>query len=75
MLPHLGPPMTAWKVLEGPPVRVRFLPCAVPRAVEEEPVPRGAAIARRRQPRRDLHRALHGSDNVEHNSAMALMSP
>jgi len=71
VLPHLGPPMSAWKVLEEHPDAYDYF-----RAAYHEHLRKGkhkpALQALADAGRRETFTLLHQSDDNEHNSAIAL---
>ena len=71
VLPHLGPPMSAWKVLEDHPDAYDFF-----RAKYHEQLKRSQYKAALQSlavaSRQETFTLVHASEDAEHNSAMAL---
>lgn len=71
VLPHLGPPMKAWKVLEDHPDAYDFFRAQYHEQLKKSPY-RAALQSLALASRAETFTLIHCSDNAEHNSAMAL---
>jgi len=71
VLPHLGPPMSAWKVLEDHPDAYEFFRAKYHEALRKSPY-RAALQQLACASRHETFTLLHQSDDPEHNSAVAL---
>jgi uncharacterized protein YeaO (DUF488 family) len=71
VLPHLGPPMEAWKVLEEHPDAYAFFRAQYHEALRRSPY-REALQQLACASRRETFTLLHQSDDPDHNSASAL---
>ena len=71
VLPHLGPPMKAWKVLEDHPDAYDFFRAQYHEQLKKSPY-RAALQSLAVASRAETFTLVHSSDDVEHNSAIAL---
>ena len=71
VLPHLGPPMKAWKVLEDHPDAYEFFRAQYHEQLKKSPY-RAALQSLALASRAETFTLVHQSDDAEHNSAMAL---
>ena len=71
VLPHLGPPMGAWKVLEEHPDAYDFFRAKYHEHLKKSQY-RAALQSLALASRQETFTLVHQSDDAEHNSAMAL---
>jgi uncharacterized protein YeaO (DUF488 family) len=71
ILPHLGPPINAWKVLEEHPDAYDFFRAKYHEQLKKSPY-RAALKGLAAASRNETFTLLHQSDDAEHNSAAAL---
>jgi uncharacterized protein YeaO (DUF488 family) len=71
VLPHLGPPMNAWKVLEEHPDAYEFFRSQYHEQLKKSPY-RAALQSLACASRSETFTLVHQSDDAEHNSAIAL---
>ena len=71
VLPHLGPPVKAWKVLEDHPDAYDFFRAQYHEQLKKSPY-RAALQSLAVASRAETFTLVHSSDDAEHNSAMAL---
>jgi uncharacterized protein YeaO (DUF488 family) len=71
VLPHLGPPMKAWKVLEDHPDAYEFFRAQYHEQLKKSPY-RAALQSLACASRQETFTLIHQSEDDEHNSAMAL---
>jgi uncharacterized protein YeaO (DUF488 family) len=71
ILPHLGPPINAWKVLEEHPDAYDFFRAKYHEQLKKSPY-RAALKGLAAASRNETFTLLHQSDDAEHNSAVAL---
>ena len=71
VLPHLGPPMSAWKVLADHPDAYEFFRAKYHDQLKRSPY-KAALQSLAVASRQETFTLVHGSDDAEHNSATAL---
>jgi uncharacterized protein YeaO (DUF488 family) len=71
VLPHLGPPMSAWKVLADHPDAYEFFRAKYHDQLKRSPY-KAALQSLAVASRQETFTLVHASEDAEHNSAMAL---